>query len=572
VRAFAEAAASLGVPTLRFDYMGAGDSSEIDPQADQLEVWSKDVIAAVAELQRLTGVEQVHLLGFRLGALLAMLAASQCKAVTGLILVAPIISGRRYLRELRTTRLAASIGSEIEESPSVVAADMPATSAGSMEVAGFSFSAATLSALALIDLNLREVPPVSDMLVIDGSSMPAARGWAEQLSGLGVRAKYLNLPGLVEMIMTAPQYATIPQEMVAAMREWLLQLPLGPLAQANGGGGRHCNSDLVPPITVMNLRDGGPAEHAQLIERPVFIGSEALIFGIVTEPRQGEKRRRAVILLNAGADYHIGASGMYVGFARRWARRGYVVLRMDLAGLGDSGTRPGRPDNEIFPPAAVDDIRAAIEFMRSRYGASDITLAGVCSGAYHAMRAAIAAVPVNRILMVNPENYFWHEGMTVNDIQMAELIRNPGVYRARMFSAANWRRLTSGQVNIRYVLRIYFQRTLLALESTVRDLARYLRIHLPRDLGWDLEQIAKRGVQVVFVFARGEPGIKLLTILGGLSVKRLGERCRVHIIDSADHVFSKSGQRAILERILSDELFARTEWNAPRHAELEQVP
>jgi len=568
VRAFAETAASLGVPTLRFDYMGTGDSSEIDPQADQLEVWSKDVIAAVAELQRLTGVEQVHILGFRLGALLAVLAAGQCKAVTGLILVAPIISGRRYLRELRMTQLAGSIVSDPEESPSVAAADIPALRAGSMEVAGFSFSAATLSALALIDLNLREVPPVSDMLVIDGNSIPAARGWAEQISGLVVRTKYLTLPGLVEMAMTAPQYATIPQEMIAAVREWLLQLPNGPSAQAINGGGRHYDPGLVPPITVMNLRDGGPAE--QLIERPVFITAEALLFGIVTEPRQGEKRRRAVILLNAGADHHIGASGMYVGFARRWARRGYVVLRMDLAGLGDSGTRPGRPDNEIFPPAAVDDIRAAIEFMRSHYGATDITLAGVCSGAYHAMRAAIAAVPVNRILMVNPENFFWHEGMTVNDIQMAELVRNPSVYRARMFSAANWRRLTSGQVNIRYVLRVYFQRALLTLESTFRDLARCLRIHLPRDLDWDLEQIAKRGVQVVFVFARGEPGIKLLTILGGLSVKRLGERCRVHVIDSADHVFSKSGPRAILEKILSDELFARPEWSALRRAELEQ--
>jgi hypothetical protein len=160
--------------------------------------------------------------------------------------------------------------------------------------------------------------------------------------------------------------------------------------------------------------------------------------------------------------------------------------------------------------------------------------------------------------------------MTVNDIQMSELIRNPSVYRTRMFSAANWMRLTSGQVNVRYVLKVYFQRILLTLESTFRDLARHLGFHLPRDLGWDLEQIAKRGVQVVFVFASGEPGIRLLTMLGGLSLKRLGDRCRVHIIDSADHVFSKSGPRGILETILSDELFARTQWSGPRCAELEQ--
>ena len=35
---------------------------------------------------------------------------------------------------------------------------------------------------------------------------------------------------------------------------------------------------------------------------------------------------------------------MYVDLARDWAGRGYIALRMDLAGLGDSGTAPGQPD------------------------------------------------------------------------------------------------------------------------------------------------------------------------------------------------------------------------------------
>src|SRR5260370_30311082 len=83
VRAFAEAAASLGVPTLRFDYAGTGDSSEIDPLIDQIDVWTKDVVAAVAELQRLTGVQRVYVMGFRLGAMLATLAAGRRSPGTG---------------------------------------------------------------------------------------------------------------------------------------------------------------------------------------------------------------------------------------------------------------------------------------------------------------------------------------------------------------------------------------------------------------------------------------------------------------------------------------------------------
>ena len=72
---------------------------------------SRDVMAAVSELRRRTGVQRVCLLGFRLGALLGALAAPDCEGVCGLMAIAPVVNGRRYLRELRTTRLAAMLGS-----------------------------------------------------------------------------------------------------------------------------------------------------------------------------------------------------------------------------------------------------------------------------------------------------------------------------------------------------------------------------------------------------------------------------------------------------------------------------
>jgi pimeloyl-ACP methyl ester carboxylesterase len=552
-RAFAEAASGLGVPTLRFDYSGTGDSAEIEPHANQLDAWTRDVTAAVAELQRCTGVERVCLLGFRLGALLAILAARQCKAISALVLVAPVISGPSYLRELRTIRLAASLGTELAGSPRAASTDP-------MEVSGFSLSAATLSALAQVDLKTSALH-VSEALVIDGSRLPVSRTWAEKQTEFGIRTNYLALPGLIEMIMTAPQFAVIPQEMIAAVTRWLLQLPFKTSAEPRVGLERNVDFCSTPLATAMSLPVVGPAQHVLLTERPVFFTRETVLFGIVTEPDKSEIRRRAVILLNAGADYHIGASGMYVGFARRWARHGYVVLRMDLGGLGDSGTRSGRADDEVFPPAAIEDIRAAVEWMQHFYGVRDITLAGVCSGAYHALRAAVAAVPVSRILMINPKNFFRKESAGVNDLQVAELVRNPSLYRKQLLSTATWKRLLAGQIDVRYIMKVYLHRTALEVESTFRNWARRFRIRLPRDLGWELEQIGARGVRVVFVFARGEPGIDLLTIQGGSSVKRLGEHCRIHVIDGADHVFSRSAPRAVLEKILSDEIFARTEWS-----------
>jgi len=93
------------------------------------------------------------------------------------------------------------------------------------------------------------------------------------------------------------------------------------------------------------------------------------------------------------------------------------------------------------------------------------------------------------------------------------------------------------------------------VESTARDAARGLHIRLPHDLGSELEVVAARGIRVVFVFARGDPGIELLRIQGGSAVRRLGDRCHVHIVDSADHTFTQSRARAVLEQTLSDELF-----------------
>jgi hypothetical protein len=105
----------------------------------------------------------------------------------------------------------------------------------------------------------------------------------------------------------------------------------------------------------------------------------------------------------------------------------------------------------------------------------------------------------------------------------------------------------------------------LALESAGRDIARRLRLKLPNDLGSELQDIVARGVRVAFVFAQGEPGIALLKLEAGASIRELGDRCHVHIIDNADHVFTNSGPRSVMEKVLSEELFARPEWITRRH-------
>ena len=569
MRAFAGMAASLGIPVLRFDYLGTGDSDEIDASADQIEVWTRDIVNAVAELRRRTGVGRVCLLGFRLGALLSALAARQCQA-DALAFIAPVLSGRKYLRDARTAQLAAAAAEAALGGTAI--AQSAAAADGAMEVNGFPLSAASVAHLSALDIERADLPGISDTLLIDRSDLPVAHAWSQALGERGTQVTYHALPGFVEMMLTDPQFVSLPEQMLAATRNWLAKLaPVSSSFRPFGDVPTFVSRSAV--LTLQGAVPDGPGDaDARITERPVFFGADETLFGIVTEPEE-EMRRRVVILLNAGATYHIGSSRMYVSLARRWAQRGYCVLRMDLSGLGESRARAGCADNNVFPPDAIEDIRAAIDFMSRRHAPREITLSGLCSGAYHSLRAAVDGLPLNRLLMVNAQNYFWDQSMTLDGLQLAEVVRNPTIYRERIFSARAWKRFLTGQVNIWRIVRIYLQRPVLALKSRLRDIARAIGIRLRHDLGRELESVITRGVGVVFVFARGEPGIDLLRIEAGSMVRRLGERCRVRIIDSADHTFSRSGPRQVLEEVLSEELFARQELTSGRQiASVERMP
>ncbi len=158
------------------------------------------------------------------------------------------------------------------------------------------------------------------------------------------------------MTLRAPHFAVVPESMVEALGSWLKHL-VSTLGVRTGQSGK--TSPPTPAgasmpelrLAAAGSNDDCPTEH------PVFFARSSPYSGSSRNRPQQELRRRGVILLNAGADYHMGASRLYVSLARRWARSGYYVLRMDLAGLGDSNTRAGKTDDEIFPTRALDDIR-----------------------------------------------------------------------------------------------------------------------------------------------------------------------------------------------------------------------
>jgi alpha-beta hydrolase superfamily lysophospholipase len=562
VRAFAEAAAAVGVPALRFDYGGTGDSEDLTPGADQFEAWTQDVIAAVQELQRRTGVERVCLLGIRLGALLAATAAARSPQVCALIAVTPILSGRRYLRELRTFELAAA---QTQSALGTVAVQIQSREAeiagpGHLEVSGFFLNAKTMTSLQQIEMPALSCPPLRDALVIDRDDVQGAKAWSESLSSAGVRTEHMALPGFVGMIMRPPNLTVVPDAMIDAARTWLGKIR----AQDSGAAQANASSILgtVPFPPMLRLRDSSSV----LVEQPVVLQNNPMLFGIVTQPPEGELRRRGVILLNSGGDHHIGPRRFHVSLARKWAKDGYVVLRMDLSGLGDSAEQPGQRRNELFPSGAVDDIRVAVDYMRSRHEIRELTLAGMCSGASHAVRAGMEGVKFERVLAINPLIFFWQDGLDVNDVQPWEVVHKPAAYLSQIWSLQSWRRLLFGDVSIWRVASIYLHRPMMALQSGLRDLARGMHLKIKNDLRSELKILKERGVRIVFVFSRGDAGMRLLELESGLSAQEIAKRYCVRTIDGADHEFTRSTARAALTQVLSEELYAPNVLTGPSAA------
>jgi uncharacterized protein len=98
-RNLAIAIAERGHHVIRFDYFGTGDS-EGSSDEHTVEQSLADIAAAIEEVKDMSEVAEVTLVGLRLGATLALLAASGRRDVDRVILWDPVAAGDTYLDAL----------------------------------------------------------------------------------------------------------------------------------------------------------------------------------------------------------------------------------------------------------------------------------------------------------------------------------------------------------------------------------------------------------------------------------------------------------------------------------------
>jgi pimeloyl-ACP methyl ester carboxylesterase len=249
------------------------------------------------------------------------------------------------------------------------------------------------------------------------------------------------------------------------------------------------------------------------------------------------------VLLNAGAIHHVGPHRMWVSLARRLAPAGYTVLRFDHAGLGDS---PHRDDGLAFEEASVADVRDALDWLEAHTPCRAFTLLGLCSGTLTAFRAAQRDARVSRLVLLTA---LLEDPSTVPPEVVAEATERR-VGRSYMTqkaaSGAAWRRLMTGQVDARKVVR--------ALRRTVvPSVPQAVRPGTAAVVG-GLEALLAKGVAVLFVFA--EPTTVLeyfrMTLEPHLPALRRRGRVELTVLHGAEHTFTERRHQEQVMVLVSD--------------------
>ncbi|WP_428395195.1 alpha/beta fold hydrolase [Lichenicoccus sp.] len=343
-RLLADALAVAGYTTLRFDYPGCGDSCDTDG-GDAFAGWQQGLDAAIdwtlAATGTLPGAPRIVLIGLRFGAALATLAAIGRHDIVGLVQLEPVLRGRSYVAQLTTV-------ARLRGQPAGAA----------LIVDELVLSAAATRRMA--ELDLRQAAPGCPVALFSTAG-----------------GTFAGLEPLLRPTHLADEPDIDPTRLLSWLRTAAPWHPTG-----------------LPTPTVASV----PLRPEGCIETPQQFGEAGRLFGMLCQPTD-QAGGAVVVMVNPGGDPHHGYARFSVEFARRLARAGIASLRMDFAGLGDSAN-PNEATTHVFEADRSRDIAAALDALAA-LGYRRFALHGLCSGAYHAFKAALAEPRITTLLLVN---------------------------------------------------------------------------------------------------------------------------------------------------------------------------
>lgn len=425
-RILAEDLADIGIPSLRFDYAGTGDALDVADEGEGLSLWEQTALAAVAELKSLSGCERLILVSQGLGGTIAARLSERLADIDGVAFLAPVISGRAYLRELTVWSKMIDEGMGLEEAQrqtegvTVASLRMPDTVADAVK---------KLNLMNLASLGTQ------NCLVLTRPGRPGDADFARHLETLVPHVEQSTYEGYDDLVSN-PTIAVMPVVSGSRVVEWARSLASGQTRPIASSPAKMANA---APLIGEGFR-----------ETPLRFGKGGRIFGILCEP-EGERTGATALLLTTAYDRHAGWGRMSVSMARSLAHDGIASLRFDNANVGDSPPLPGAPGQVLYSREQQQDVTEALDLLEARKLLPAFAV-GRCSGGYLAFHAALRDARCEGLVTVNPYSFTWDESRSVDEA-LRYAPRSLETYGRKFLQMETLRRLFGGQIDAKSALR-----------------------------------------------------------------------------------------------------------------------
>ncbi|WP_341313084.1 alpha/beta hydrolase [Paraburkholderia sp. IMGN_8] len=513
MRELAQRLAARGVPVLRFDYRGTGDSADCESLLCPSD-WADEVIEAIDYLRSITGIERVSLAGFRFGATVAALAARKSE-IESIAMLAPVRSMRLFLREMnilnQTWRQTAGVGENHEHTPP-----------GARDILGHRVSAAALETIGDLDLCKEPQVPAQRVLVAHSGQRDGSHELSAHFEAKGACVESVAFESYTRVLQ--PAWLTeLPELLLNRVADWLSE-GVEPCVRA-------------PAVTV----DASPAlVTTSAIEYPLHVG-DGSVFCMLCEPamRHAAPEHTPVLLIaNTAATHHVGDGRFGVELGRELVKRGFASLRIDARGLGDSccAARSGVPGQTVLD-ATGEDLSRAVDWLVGR-GYRHVVVFGICAGAYAALQATRLNRAVRGLVMVNPVGFVLPDGCTMQGAAERKL-GSPRAHLRSMVRAGKWVEVIRGHARLGLATRTMWRHAVAQIQGTVaawsgEALCSATESQQVRKL---FQRLDADGVHVRLLFSPRDHSLDELYMHFGVHGRRLKKLSRVRtlIVRDMDH-------------------------------------
>jgi len=262
-------------------------------------------------------------------------------------------------------------------------------------------------------------------------------------------------------------------------------------------------------------------------EKVLLLSAKKSLVGVLTDPPLAlpGQRSPAVILLNAGLLHRSGPNRLYVKIARNLAAAGFVTLRFDFSGIGDSEVRG---DNLSFEQSVMLETQEVMDYLTATRSVQQFILMGICSGADNALRVASKDKRVVGCALIDAHafpswSYFFDS------------------YRGRLLSAKSWWQFFTGKSDLWGIMR-NFPRYLLKTSQGQTTSVEVQNGHKPlaQAITDNIHSLVARGVHLLFIYSGTSPSYYYYRARLKKELDQLQStgKVRLRYLKESDHIFT----------------------------------